>query len=145
MVYLYFAYRPKKSASITEITDYDEKSYTFAPTYGDESTGYHCHMISLVVFFYSNTIKSMLVDYAVTDMVCFDDYSDAAPRAKTMRGNGITTFILYVAQYITYRQFLTATLIDQAFLKPFYSRLGFKVIKDFATSPNFEETCKQFN
>ena len=40
----------------------------------------------------------MLVDYAVTDMGCFDDYSDAAPRARTMRGNGITTFILHVSQ-----------------------------------------------
>ena len=29
-------------------------------------------------------------------------------------------------------------------MKSFYSRLGFKVIKDFATSHNFEEARKQF-
>ena len=46
----------------------------------------------------------MLVDYAGTDMGCFDDYLDAAPRAKNMRGNGITKFLLHVAQYITFHQ-----------------------------------------
>ena len=44
----------------------------------------------------------MLVDYAVTEMVLFGDYLDAAPRAKTMRGNGINTFLLHVAQCITF-------------------------------------------
>ena len=29
-------------------------------------------------------------------------------------------------------------------LKSFYSRLGFKVIKDFATSTTFEEACSRF-
>ena len=53
----------------------------------------------------------MLVDYAVTEMGCFDNYSDAAPHAKTMRGNGITTFILHVAQCITFNNFFTETLI----------------------------------
>ena len=67
-------------------------AYKYVPTYGDESTGYHRHMISVVVFFYSNTLKIMLVDYAVTYMGCFDDYSDADTRAKTMRGNDITHF-----------------------------------------------------
>ena len=56
-------------------------------------------MISVAVFSYSNKIQIMLVDYAVTDMGCFDDYLDAAPRAKTMRGNGITTFILHLPQH----------------------------------------------
>ena len=74
-----------------DITNYDEKAYKYGQ-YGDESTGYHYHMISVVVFFYSNTLKGMLVDYAVTEMVFFGDYSDAAPRAKTMMGNGITTY-----------------------------------------------------
>ena len=46
----------------------------------------------------------MLVDYSVTEMGYFDDYSDAAPCAKTMKGNGITTFLLHVAQCITLRQ-----------------------------------------
>ena len=46
----------------------------------------------------------MLVDYSVTEMGCFDDYLDAAPHAKAMRVNGITTFLLHVAQCITFRQ-----------------------------------------
>ena len=54
-------------------------------TDGDESTGYHRHMISVVAFFYSNKLTSMLVNYSVTEMGCFDDYLDAAPRAKTIR------------------------------------------------------------
>ena len=86
------------------------------PIYGDESTGYHRHMISVIVFFYSNTLKSILVDYAVTEMGCFDDYSDAASRDKTMRGDGITTFLLHVAQCITFLQEknVTATIIAEA-------------------------------
>ena len=117
------------------------------PTYGDESTGYNRHMISVVVFFYSNTLKSMLVDYAVTEMGCFDDYLDAAPRAKNMRGNGITTFLLHVAQCITFCQtnIVTSTLIDKESLKSFYSSLGFKVIKIFSISPHFKESRKRFN
>ena len=82
----------------------------------------------------------MLVDCAVTEMGCFDDYSDANPRAKTMRGSGMTTFLLNVAQCITFHQtnLVTATIIAEALLKSFYSSLGFKVIKYFMTSPNFE-------
>ena len=89
----------------------------------------------------------MLLDYAVTEIVCFDDYSDASPRAKTMRGNGITTFLLQISQCITFcqKKFVTATLIDEASLKSFYSELGFKVIKDFATSPNFQVARKRFH
>ena len=104
-------------------------------------------MISVVAIFYSNTLKIMLVYYAVTEMGFFDDYSDTAPCAKTMSGNGITKFLLHVSQCITFRQknIFTTTLIAEASLKSFYSRLGFKVIKYFETSPNFEEACKQFN
>ena len=69
-----------------------QKAYEFASTYGDEFTAFHCHMISVVVFFYSNTLQIMLVDYAVTDMGCFDDYSYTERHAKTMRGYGITKF-----------------------------------------------------
>ena len=58
-------------------------------------------MISVVVFSYSNTLQSMLVYYVVTEMGCFDDFSDPAPRAKIMRGDGITNFHLHFAQYIT--------------------------------------------
>ena len=89
----------------------------------------------------------MLVDYSVTDMGCFYDYSDAATCSKTIRGNGITTFIFHVAQCITLLQtkIVTETLITKALLKPLYSRLGFKVIKDFSTSPHFKEARKRFN
>ena len=122
-------------------------AYKYVPTYGYESTGYNRHMVSVVVFSNSNTHKSMLVNYAVIEMGCFDVCLDAAPRAKTMRGNGISTFLLYVAQCITSHQsnIVTATLIVESSLKSFYLRLGFKVIKDFATSPHFEEACKRFN
>ena len=82
----------------------DQKAYTFASTYGDRSTTFHRHMISVVVFFYSNTLQIMLVGYVVRDMGCFDDCSDDAPRDKTMTGNGITAFLLHVAQCITFNQ-----------------------------------------
>ena len=89
----------------------------------------------------------MLVDYTVTETGCFDDYLDAAPHAKKMRGNGITTFILDVAQCITFNQTrqITSTLIAEARLKSLYSRLGFKFIKDCATSPGFEKSRKRFH
>ena len=89
----------------------------------------------------------MLLDYAVTEMGFFDDYSDAAPHAKNMRGNGITTFLLHVDQCITFRQtdIVTATLIAEALLKSFFSSLCFKVINYFATSPHFKEARKRFN
>ena len=61
----------------------------------------------------------MFVDYVVTVMVFFDDYLDAAPRAKTMRGNGDNTFLFHVAQCITFNQtkFVTAELISEPRLK----------------------------
>ena len=88
----------------------------------------------------------MLGDYSVTYMGSLDYYSDAAPRAKTMRGNGITTFLLHIDKYIIFRQtnIVTATLIAKASLKSFYSRLRFKVIMHFATYPHFEEAHKRF-
>ena len=130
-----------------DITNDDQKDFSFAPTYGDGSTAFQCHMISIFVFSYSNTPQSMFVDYAVIEMVLFDDYLDAAPRAKKIRGNGITNFPLQFYQCITFNQtkFVTATLIIEAQLKSLYSRLGFKIIKYFATSTNFEESRKIFN
>ena len=64
----------------------------------------------------------MLVDYGVTEMGHFDDYLDAAPRAKTMRRNGITTFLLHVSQCIIFNQKLVFTeiLITKAWLKSLY-------------------------
>ena len=50
LVWLYFVYRPKKNASRTDITNDDQKSYAFAPTYGDVSTAFHHNMISVVLF-----------------------------------------------------------------------------------------------
>ena len=42
----------KKNASRTDLTNDDQKYYAFAPTYGDGSTAFHHHMISVVVFSY---------------------------------------------------------------------------------------------
>ena len=61
-------------------------------------------MISFVVFSYSETLESMLVDYAVTEMGSLGDYLDAAPQGKILRGNGISTFLLHVAQCINFSQ-----------------------------------------
>ena len=91
--------------------------------------------------------KVCWVYYAFIEKGCFDDFLDAAPRAKKIRVNGVTTFLLHVDQSITFNQtkFVTETLIFEARLKELYSRLGFKVIKDFATSPTFEKARKRFN
>ena len=80
-------------------------------------------------------------------MGCFDDYSNAVPRAKTIRGNGINIFLLHVDQCITLNQtkVVTATLISEARLKSLYSRLGFKIIKNFATSTNLKDAGKRFH
>ena len=104
-------------------------------------------MISVVVFSYSETPESMLVDYAATEMGSLDYYSDASPKVKSIRENGITTFLFHVAQYIIFNQTnrVKTTIIADALLKSFYSRLDFKVIKDFANSTNFEEARKRFN
>ena len=51
LIYLYYVYKTKKNVSITDITNYDEMAYKYVPTYGDESTNYHRHIISVVVCF----------------------------------------------------------------------------------------------
>ena len=103
-------------------------------------------MILVVVFYSSNKLQSMLVDYTVIEMGCFDDYLDDESQSKTMRGNDITSFLLHVDQYIIVNKskFVLATLISEAGLKSLYSRLGFKVIKYLMTSTNFEEACERF-
>ena len=65
-------------------------------------------------------------------MACFDDYSDADPRSKIMRVNGVSTFLLNVSKCITFRQtrFVIATLIAEVSLESLYSRLCFKIIKN---------------
>ena len=45
----------------------------------------------------------MLVEYAATEMGLLDDYLDADPNHKIIRGNGITTFLLHVAQCIIFQ------------------------------------------
>ena len=89
----------------------------------------------------------MFVDFAATEMSFLDDYSDADPNHKIIRGNGITTFLLHVAQCIVFNQTnqVKTILIADALLKLFYSRLGFKVIKDFATFNNFEEARRRLH
>ena len=80
-------------------------------------------------------------------MGCFDDYSDALPSSKTRKRNGITMFILHVVQCITFNQtqFVAAKITAKALLKSLYSRLGFKVTKDFATFTNSEKARKRFH
>ena len=104
-------------------------------------------MISVVVFSYSETLESMLVEYVASEMGFLDDYSDADPNNKGIRGNGITTFLLHIAQCIIFNltNRVKKILIANASLKSFYSRLGFTVIKDFATSTNFEVARSQFH
>ena len=48
LVSFFNIYKPNKNASRTDITYYDEKAYKYGPIYGDESTSYHHHMISVV-------------------------------------------------------------------------------------------------
>ena len=76
-----------------------------------------------------------------------DDYSDADPNHKSIRGNGITTFIFHVAQCIIFNPTnqVKTILIVNVLLKTFYSRLGFSVIKDFATSTTFEAARRKFH
>ena len=89
----------------------------------------------------------MLIEYADTEMGFLDYYSDADPNHKSIRGNGITTFLFHVAQFITFNltNQVKTILIANVSLKTFYSRLGFSVIKDFVTSTNFEAACRLFH
>ena len=88
----------------------------------------------------------VLVYYAVTDMGCFDDYLDDTPRSKKMRGMVLLPFFCMLPNVpFLIKNVVTATLIAESLFKSLYSRLGFKVIKYFAASPNFEKSRKQFN
>ena len=51
LVSLYFDYRHKKNEFRTDIMNDDQNAYTFAPNYGDGSTAFRRHMISVVVFY----------------------------------------------------------------------------------------------
>ena len=102
VVSLYYVYKPKTDTPITKNTEDNENAYKLGPKYGGESTGLHRHMISVVVFSYSETLKSMLIEYAATEMGFLDDFSDADPNHKSIRVNGITTFLFHVAQCIIF-------------------------------------------
>ena len=88
----------------------------------------------------------MLVEYAATEMGFLDNYLDADPNHKSIRVNSITTYLFHVAQCILFclPNSTKTKLISNGSLKTFYLRLGFTVIKDFATSTNFEEARSQF-
>ena len=89
----------------------------------------------------------MLIEYAATEMGFLDDYSDADPNHKSIRGNGITTFLFHFAQCNIFNltNHVKTILIANVSLKTFYSRLGFSVIKDFATYTTFEAACRKFH
>ena len=76
-----------------------------------------------------------------------DDYSDADPNHTSIRGNGITTYLFHVAQFIIFcpTNHVKTILIVNASLKTFCSRLGFTVIKDFVTSTTFEAARSRFH
>ena len=74
LVLLYYVYKPNTNTSRTKNMNDDEKAYKFGPLYGGESTGFRRNMISVVVFSYSETLESMLVEYSVTEMGSLDDY-----------------------------------------------------------------------
>ena len=89
----------------------------------------------------------MLIKYAATEMGFLNDYSDADPSHKRIRGNGINTFFFPVAQCILFclTNSVKTILIANVSLKSFYSRLGFTVIKDFVTSTTFEAARSRFH
>ena len=89
----------------------------------------------------------MLIEYAATEMGFLDDYSDADPNHKSIRGNGITTFLFHVSQCIIFKLTtqVKTILIANVSLKTFYSSLGFFVIKDFATYTKFEAARRQLH
>ena len=70
----------------------------------------------------------MLVEYAATEMGFIDDYLDVDPNHKNIRGNGITTFLLHVAQCRISNQTnrVQTILIANASLKSFYSKVRFQ-------------------
>ena len=74
LVLLYYVYKPKTNTSRTKNTNEDENAFTYGTLYGGESTGFHCHMRSVVVFSYSETLGIMLVEYAATEMGFLENY-----------------------------------------------------------------------
>ena len=87
VVSLYYVNKPKTDTPRTNKKKDDENAYKLGPKYGGESTGLYRHMISVVVFSYSETLKSVLIEYAATEMGVLDYYYDADPSHKSIRGS----------------------------------------------------------
>ena len=85
-------------------------------------------MISVVLFSYSETLESMLVEYAAIEMGFLDYYLGADSNNKSIRVNGITTFLLHVAQCIIFNQTnrVKTILISDASLKSFLFKVRFQ-------------------
>ena len=69
----------------------------------------------------------MLIEYAATEMVFLDDYSDADPNHKSIRENGITTYLFHVAQCILFclTNSVKTILITNASIKNILFKVGF--------------------
>ena len=83
----------------------------------------------------------------IATSVFLDYYYDSDPNHKSIRGNGITTFLFHVAQCIIFNKIknVKTILLANVSLKTFYSRLDFLVIKDFVTSTTFEAVHRRFH
>ena len=57
VVSLYYVYKPNTDTPRTNNTLDDENGYKLSSKHGGESSGFHRHMISVVVFSYSETLK----------------------------------------------------------------------------------------
>ena len=53
LVALYYVYKTKTDTSRKKNYNEDVNAYKYGPLYGSESTGFHSHVISVVVFPYS--------------------------------------------------------------------------------------------
>ena len=78
-------------------------------------------MISVLVFSYSETLKSMLVQYAATEKGFLDNYSDADPNQKSIRGNSITKFLFHVSQCVLFH----IKIVLKKYLLPMHHRSNF--------------------
>ena len=68
----------------------------------------------------------MLIGYEAIEMGFLDDYSDADPNHKSIRGNGITTYLFHVAQCIIFCLINSVKTIlnANASLKTFLFKVG---------------------
>ena len=71
----------------------------------------------------------MLVGYAATEMGSLDEYLDAAPKGKSIRGNGITTYLLHVAQCINFHNSLQQQLLPRYCWSHFIQGLVSRLLK----------------